>query len=104
MPVNSQVILVHVLTDTVVFPSGLGTCKGLAQTAATASTVFDIAKWNGTSWSNVGTATFAAAGTVATFAMASGQTFNAGDALRITGPASADATIADVTFSVRGTR
>ena len=91
-------------TDTAVFPSGLGTSKGLAQVAATGSTVFDIAKWNGSSWSNVGTATFAPAGTVATFAMGSGQTFSAGDAMRITGPASADATIADVTFSIRGTR
>lgn len=104
VPTASRVILVHVFTDTVVFPSGLGTSRGLAQTAATASTVFDIAKWNGTSWSNVGTATFAPAGTVATFAMASGQTFAAGDAIRITGPASADATIADVTFSIRGIR
>jgi hypothetical protein len=104
VPGTSQLIFVHAFTDTVTFPSGLGDSKALGQTAATGSTVFDIAKWNGSSWSNVGTATFGAAGTIASFAMASGQTFAPGEAMKITGPASADATLANVTFSIRGTR
>jgi hypothetical protein len=48
--------------------------------------------------------TFAISGTVATFAMASPLVIAAGDEIRITAPASADATAADFFFTLAGTR
>jgi hypothetical protein len=65
--------------------------------------VIDVKK-NGT---NIGTVTFAAAATTGTFATtASGtpETFAAGDELRLVGPATADATLADIHITFAGTR
>lgn len=65
--------------------------------AATGSTVLDVRK-NG---SGVGTATTAGAGTVATLATTSNAavSFAAGDILDLRGPATADATYADILIS-----
>jgi hypothetical protein len=73
-----------------------------AGTAATGSTAFDVQK-NG---SSIGTITFAAAGTSATFASSGGtsQSLAAGDVLSIIAPGSADATLADIGFVLAGTR
>lgn len=64
--------------------------------AATASTIL-LVKKNGT---QVGTVTFAAAGTTGTFAAATETSFAVGDVLTVTAPASQDATFADaeITF------
>jgi len=70
-----------------------------AGTAATASTVFTIAK-NGT---QVGTITFSAGSAVGTFSFASAVTMAVGDVLTVTAPGSADATLADVDFSLVAT-
>ena len=64
--------------------------------AATGSSVFNLAK-NGT---NFGTVTFAASGTTGTFAAASATSFAAGDVLTVTGPATADATLADIALTL----
>jgi hypothetical protein len=71
-----------------------------AGTAATGSTTFDLQK--GTT--SFGTVVFSAAGTTGTFTSASGATFAAGDVLRIVAPATADATLADISISLMGTR
>ena len=65
--------------------------------AATGSTVLDLRK-NG---SGVGTATVSAAGTVATLATTSNAavSFAAGDTFDLKGPATADATFADINIS-----
>lgn len=75
---------------------------GVASVAATGSTAFDVRK-NG---SSVGTITFAAGATTATFASTSGAavTLAAGDYIGIVAPASADATLADIGFVLAGTR
>ena len=70
-----------------------------ADTAATASTTFTLYK-NGTS---VGTVAFAASGTVGTFSIASSFTLAAGDVFEIKGPATADATLANVNIILAGT-
>ncbi|MGH8585289.1 MAG: DUF2793 domain-containing protein [Gammaproteobacteria bacterium] len=99
-PTANQIMLHHVVTRTVIFPSGLTGSQGKAGTAATAQTDFDIQK-NGTS---VGTMRFAAAATSATFIMASQQTFFAGDILKVIAPATPDTTLANITFTLQGTR
>lgn len=74
--------------------------RGRAGIAATAQTDFDVRR-NGVS---VGTIRFAASGTVATFIMVQSQVFQVGDVLKIIAPASPDATLADISFSLAGVR
>jgi hypothetical protein len=96
----SQVLLRYPFPRSVSFPAGLTGSQASAAVAATASTVIDIRK-NGAS---VGSMTFAAAGTTATFTMASAQTFAAGDVLSLHAPATPDSTLATVGWSLAGTR
>ena len=70
-----------------------------ADTAATASTTFTIYR-NGTS---VGTVAFAASGTVGTFTIGATISLAAADVLEIKGPATADATLANVNIILAGT-
>jgi len=99
-PTASQLILLHVFSRSVTFPSGLTGSNGKAKTAATAQTDIDIKK-NG---SSVGTIRFAASGTVPTFIMASQTTFAAGDYMEWIAPATPDATLADISVTLAGTR
>jgi Protein of unknown function (DUF2793) len=99
-PTASQIMLRHVFARQVIFPSGLSPSQGVAGTAATGSTVFDIQK-NG---SSAGSMTFAASGTTATFAMSTQTTFAAGDKLTVVAPATPDATLAKIAFTLAGTR
>jgi hypothetical protein len=62
--------------------------------------VLDILK-NG---SEVGTITFTDAGNTAAFALAGGATFTAGDRLAIVNQDPADATLADLSITLRGRR
>ena len=99
-PTSSFALMRYVFTRAVTFPSGLTGSQGLALVAATAQTDVDIQK-NGVS---VGTMRWAAAGTVATFIAASPITMAAGDELRLIAPGTADATLADLFFTLAGTR
>lgn len=80
------------------FSVNLALSRASAGTAATASTTFNIAK-NGT---NFGTMVFAIGGTTASFVAATPPAFAAGDVLTVTGPASADATLANIGFILAG--
>lgn len=100
VPSASAVLIRYPFPRAVVFPSSLTLSRGVAATAATAQTDFDILK-NGVSF---GTMRFAAAGTTASFISASGSTFAAGDILTVVAPGSPDATLASVGFSLAGTR
>lgn len=99
-PTASLVMLRLKFPRAVTFPAGLTNAQGVAGTAATAQTDFDIQK-NGVS---IGTMRFAAAGTAATFIMASEQSFAQGDVLTVVAPASPDATLAGISFTLAGTR
>lgn len=99
-PTASLVMLRYPFPRQVIFPSGLTGSQGVAGVAATAQTDFDLKK-NG---SSVGTMRFAAAATTASFIMASQTTFAAGDVLTVVAPASPDATLANLGFSLAGTR
>ena len=81
------------------FPAGLGGSYGTAGTAATAAASFAIDK-NGTS---VGAMHFAAGATTASFTMASATTFAGGDVLTILAPATPDASLANLVWTLAGT-
>ena len=98
VPANSQVILRLPMIRAVTFDVNLALSRASAGTAATASTTFNIAK-NGT---NFGTMVFAIGGTTASFVAATPPAFAAGDVLTVTGPASADATLANIGFILAG--
>lgn len=100
VPEASEIILEFIFTRAVTFPSGLTGSQGSAGTAATAEAIFDIIKDE----TSVGSMTFAASGTVPTFAMTTATVFAAGEVLQIIGPSTADATLADIVFTLAGAR
>ena len=97
-PTANFVVNRFIATRAFSIPINAANSQFKAVTAATASTVFTLAK-NGASF---GTATFAAAGTSATFAAAAATSFAAGDILTITAPATPDATLANLVFNLQG--
>lgn len=99
-PSASLVMLRYKFPRAVTFPASLTNSQGVAGTAATAQTDFDIRRNN----VSFGTMRFAAAGTSATFIAASPASFSAGDILTVIAPASPDATLAGVSFVLAGTR
>lgn len=83
------------------FEAGLPLSLGRALVSPTADTDFTIKK-NG---SSIGTIRFEAGSpTSVLFTFASAVSFAAGDLLQITSPASPDATLADINFSIVGER
>lgn len=94
---NEIVVRWQVQQDSVLLPALLG-WDVQADTAADAETIFQVRR-NG---SEVGTITFAAAGTVPTLATAGGtaQAFAAGDFIDVKGPVTADATLAGIFFHI----
>jgi hypothetical protein len=98
-PGVSQVIERYIFATPVTLPAGLAGSYGTAGTAATAAASFSVAK-NGT---GVGTMDFAASATSATFSMAAATDFGGGDVLTIVAPASPDATLANLAWTLTGT-
>jgi hypothetical protein len=98
-PAADQQIFRYVFAGTVVFPAGLSGSAGNAGNAATASATFKIEQ-NGT---QLGTMAFAAGATAASFTMGAATTFHAGDVLTIVAPNPADATLANLAWSLVGT-
>lgn len=98
---NSQVLFKGTPVRPWNFPSGLTGSVANLDVAATASTVFSLQK-NGTQF---GTITVAASGTTGTLAAGSATSFNGTtDVFSIVGPASADATAAGLSFTLKGVR
>lgn len=98
VPANSQVILRLPMIREISFGVDLALSKASAGTAASESTTFNIAK-NGT---NFGTMVFATGATTASFVAATPTAFIIGDVLTVTGPASANATLANIGFILAG--
>jgi hypothetical protein len=98
----TQLIYRGKLARAVTFAADFAGSYFTATANATASTVFDVQK-NG---SSIGSVTIGAGGTTATFTTSGGtsKAFVAGDVLALYGPATADATLADASFSFAGTR
>lgn len=99
-PSASLVLMRYPVPRAITFPASLTNSRGVAATAATAQTDFDILR-NGVSF---GTMRFAASGTTASFIAASQTAFVAGDVLTVVAPATPDATLAHVGFSLAATR
>lgn len=100
VPDADAVCLRYAFPREVTFAAGLSPSQGVADVAATGDTDFDIQR-NGVS---VGTMSFATSATTATFAMASETVFDAGDVLTVIAPNTPDATLADISFVLSGTR
>jgi hypothetical protein len=97
-PGASQVIERYIFATPVTFPAGLAGSYGTAGIAATASASFAIQK-NG---ATIGTMAFAASATSASFTMAGATSFAGGDVLTILAPASPDATLANLAWTLAG--
>ena len=98
VPTASQILLRLPMVRQVTFDVNMAGSKGAASVAASASSTFTIAK-NGVS---IGTMVFALGATTSTFVAAAASTFAIGDVLSVTGPASPDATLANVGFILAG--
>lgn len=98
----STVVLRHVVTADVFFEDDFSGSEGVSEDPAAASTDFDITV-NGVS---VGTMTYAMGASTAGFVTSGAGTLQLfdGDILRVIAPASPDATLAGISFSLRGTR
>jgi hypothetical protein len=81
-------------------PAGLTGSQGYAGTAPTAQADLDIRK----DAASIGTITFAAAASTASFVFASEVAFAAGDRLVVIAPGTQDASLADVSITFKGTR
>ena len=90
----------YVFAGTVTFPAGLTGSQGTGGVAATAATTYAIKK-NAT---NVGTMAFAASSTTATFTMPTATTFMSGDVLTVVAPATPDATLANLAWTLVGSQ
>lgn len=103
MPTASQTLVKYKLTRAVDFNADFaGSTSADADVAATTTATFSIKK-NGT---EVGTATYAAAGLAATFASTGGTavSFAAGDVLSIVAPSPADSTLSGISIDLKGMR
>lgn len=96
-PATSAHVLAFVATRAFTLPQNLTGSYAKSQTAATAETVLTVYK----NASSIGTMTFAALGTSATFTFASAVSFAAGDVLRVVAPASQDSTLADLALNFK---
>jgi len=92
----AQKLLVHKLPHAITFPASLAGSYMTALTAATASTVFTLAYKRGGTTTTIGVFTFAAGGTDATISGVVIPTLAAADIVMLSGPATADATLADI--------
>jgi hypothetical protein len=97
---NNQVLLRVAVARAVTFPAGASLAQAVASATATGSTTFTLKK-NGSSFATVN---FAASASSGIWTQASDATFAAGDVLEIDGPATADATLADVGITLAGVR
>jgi hypothetical protein len=89
-----------VFPRTVTFPAGFAGSQGYALVPATASTTLDVQQ----NAVNVGSITFGAGSGTATFSLAADTTFAPGDRLALVNQDPADATLADLSLTLKGTR
>ena len=99
-PIEDEVIVSHPAAITFNLPASLTDSQFKAGVAATAETIFTLEKNGG----SIGTVTFAIAGTSGSISFTAATAFAVGDILTIVAPAVRDDTIADLGFTIKGTR
>jgi hypothetical protein len=102
-PPNAALITKIVLPAGVTFPASLTGSLGDVGTVPTASTSLAVAFYRAGSPQQTGTITISTGGAF-TFAMSASFTSQAGDVLKVTNQATADATCADISATLSGTR
>ncbi len=102
LPFPEELVIRFPLAHDTTFPANFAGSYGVAVTAATASTDFDIQKND----SSVGTATFGVGDDTATFVSVGGLAIaaSAGDIISLIAPTVPDDTLANVGFVITGTR
>jgi hypothetical protein len=98
VPTASQLILSHVAVRTITWNANFASSRGYASAAATDQATFTIAV-NGT---GIGTMTFAAGAQTASFTLTGSTVIAPGQVLDVIAPATADATLANVTLTLLG--
>lgn len=98
-PADGEVIFSAPAAHRFYIPASATGSKSKAIVAATAQSIFSLRK-NGVEF---GTVTFAASGTTGTFSVAASTSFDPAnnDYFSIVAPATTDATLADISFTVR---
>ena len=99
-PTASAKVMQAITPQATTFPASLTGSYAKAGTAATLSTTFSITQ-NGTS---IGSINFAASATTGTFTFSSAVTTSAGDVIAVVAPGTPDATLADVSVALVGSR
>ena len=99
-PAASAMVFQFVVPRAISFPVNLVGSLAKAGAAATSAALFTLRR-NG---SNVGAVDFAAGAATATFTLAGGAVFAAGDVLEILAPSPQDATLADVSITLSASR
>lgn len=97
-PAAGALVFKLIVVRAFTLPAGLSGSRGHASVAATALATFELRK-NG---SAVGTASFAAGSTTASFTLAAGTSLAEGDRLELIAPTPQDATLADLTILLKG--
>lgn len=98
---NNQVLLRFIPNRTCIFPAGAPNSTGTASANATGNTIYTFKK-NGASFATI---QFNSGGVTYTWTQASDATFNGTtDVFELDGPATADATLADVGILLQGYR
>jgi hypothetical protein len=97
---DGQLLVELLFVRDVAFPEDLTGSEAYAGTAPAAAAVMKLLKND----VEVGTVTFAMASQTATFDLAGGALFAAGDRLAVIAPATADTTLADVALGLKGVR
>lgn len=103
---SNQRLLRFTVPTSMTLPQNLPGSNATSDATATNTTVLTIKKAaaaSPNSFSNIGSITFAAGAAIATFTFSSATSFVAGDVIVVDAPGSADATLAGVSITLRGT-
>lgn len=105
-PTASEVLLIHVFTETVVFPANFSSAQKRVGTNPAATFAVDVQRSvAGAAYASIGSLSLSTGGAL-TGATTGGaaMTFNAGDAMMWIAPATPDASIANTGITLKGTR
>jgi hypothetical protein len=104
-PPSANAVLMQVITaHPTTFPSGLSGSYGYCGTAPTGAVSCPIKRTSGGTTTTIGNVNFAAGATSATFTFSSAVTTNAGDLIQVVAPSTADASFANISLALVGTR